>query len=546
MSNFWKGVQIGFLDDQSKQLAKRREDALEYKRQQQERARKSRKELQQRKTIANMAVTKASQLQRLGVTEQQIAAAAASGPEGIFTFADDVISYAKKNNIDKFTASQVQSLIDTPEMLKEDLGEDFDLKQFIRGNYGLVKPTLGSEAGKPRNILQRAFAIGERDAVRADLDKDAYYEGYSIFDLNELASMDAYGSLLPGSYATFTGVDYNPVDILGEFDSDLAQTLRNRQSDIDALDPGFDQARKKGEIVREVIGRFASRPYGDNFLEDIKERFPDHYEYFTVGEKTKEKLKNVINELEGDKQSIRMGGIDYNFSFTFDEKTGKPTSGNLNGDFVLDQAVLALFAMAQDAGLYPNHVILPDIPKPRKEEKDPPPDLSITGQALDPENITKEDVETKTDAVVEKEKEEELVDPTEIFEVKQVTNEEGITNYVVVNKDTGEKVKGSPDFRFFDTAKAAILANEFPYVIREEEGSPAPDAEQSKEVRKEQPVRSDIETILSSFIEQGGASYDNVQSMIDAWEKWSVENEVEDSIKQKVLRTLKSMYPSDQ
>ena len=67
-----------------------------------------------------------------------------------------------------------------------------------------------------------------------------------------------------------------------------------------------------------------------------------------------------------------------------------------------------------------------------------------------------------------------------------------------------------------------------------------------KEVRKEQPVRSDIETILSSFIEQGGASYDNVQSMIDAWEKWSVENEVEDSIKQKVLRTLKSMYPSDQ
>jgi hypothetical protein len=34
--------------------------------------------------------------------------------------------------------------------------------------------------------------------------------------------------------------------------------------------------------------------------------------------------------------------------------------------------------------------------------------------------------------------------------------------------------------------------------------------------------------------------------MVDAWEKWSVENEVEDSIKQKVLRTLKSMYPSDQ
>ena len=125
--------------------------------------------------------------------------------------------------------------------------------------------------------------------------------------------------------------------------------------------------------------------------------------------------------------------------------------------------------------------------------------------------------------------------PTEMFEVKQVTNEEGITNYVVVNKDTGEKVKGSPDFRFFDTAKAAILANEFPYVIREEEGSPAPDAEQSKEVRKEQPVRSDIETILSSFIEQGGASYDNVQSMVDAWEKWSKENEVEDSIKQKVF-----------
>lgn len=142
-----------------------------------------------------------------------------------------------------------------------------------------------------------------------------------------------------------------------------------------------------------------------------------------------------------------MGGIDYNFSFTFDEKTGKPTSGNLNGDFVLDQAVLALLqwhkmqVFTQITLFYQTYPSL-------KRRKDPPPDLSITGQALDPENITKEDVETKIDAVVEKEKEEELVDPTEIFEVKQVTNEEGITNYVVVNKDTGEKVKGSPDFRF--------------------------------------------------------------------------------------------------
>ena len=622
MSNFWKGVQIGFLDDQSKQLAKRREEALEYKRQQQERAKKSRKELQQRKTIADMAVTKAAQLQRLGVTEQQIAAAAASGPEGIFTFADDVISYAKKNNINKFTESQVQSLIDTPEILKEDLGEDFNLKEFIRGNYGLVKPTLGSEAGKPRNILQRAFAIGERDAVRADLEKDAYYEGYSIFDLNELASMDAYGSLLPGSYATFTGVDYDPVKVMSEFDLDLRQSLANAKTEIDALEVGTKQATRTQEVELEVINRFLARPYGDQFLESLNKkggRFSQYYKLL-VPEKSSESIETEmakkLMDVEGPEQSYTENGMTFNYKIEVNEK-GMPTFVSLNGIAVPrnnPEAMLAVLKQAQSQGLFPDYVFLPE----GEQEEDEEPNLSVTGQALDPENIAKEASQIKTETVSAEE--EEPVDPEEKFEVKQITDEQGTTKYIVVDKATGEKVKGSPDFMFYDLAQNAIVADEFPSVVREvgpvtEEPDAAqmsqiiydnpedetylikvkgklkkfrvsgedlkaipqdqigtnvtimkddkpdrrftkksanaletmftPMGTERKEVRETQSERSKIEDALKAFMEEEEIKYDDGQAMIDAWERWSTENEVEDSVKQRVLNVLKKMYPVD-
>ena len=66
-----------------------------------------------------------------------------------------------------------------------------------------------------------------------------------------------------------------------------------------------------------------------------------------------------------------------------------------------------------------------------------------------------------------------------------------------------------------------------------------------KEVRETQSERSKIEDALKAFMEEEEIKYDDGQAMIDAWERWSTENEVEDSVKQRVLNVLKKMYPVD-
>ena len=141
----WKAFQTAFMDDTAKRIDERLKEAKDYRERQRELADKSKLQIQKRKALANLAVGKASQLSRLGVTDEQIAAAVASGPDALFTFADEVIEYANKQNIKKFTPTQIDALIETPELMKEDLGEEFTLDSFIKQSYGLAKPTPSSE-----------------------------------------------------------------------------------------------------------------------------------------------------------------------------------------------------------------------------------------------------------------------------------------------------------------------------------------------------------------------------------------------------------------
>ena len=103
-------------------------------------------------------------------------------------------------------------------LLKEDLGDDFNLTDHLNKTFGVGQASLGSTTSGKRNILQKAFGLGLTQATRADLDREAYYDGYSVMDINEMAAQDAYSDLLPGSTFRFTpGLDYNSAKVSTDF-----------------------------------------------------------------------------------------------------------------------------------------------------------------------------------------------------------------------------------------------------------------------------------------------------------------------------------------
>ena len=394
----WKAFQTAFMNDTARRIDERLKEAKDYRERQRELADKSKLQIQKRKALTNLAVGKASQLSRLGVTDEQIAAAVASGPDALFTFADEVIEYAKKQNIKKFTPTQIDSLIETPELMKEDLGEDFTLDSFIRQSYGLAKPTPSSEPGTDVPLGLQLFGFGAKDRARAELDRDPYFEGYSIMDLNTLASQEAYESLVPGAYATFGGVPYNSVKIAGDFEADLAQALKNREAEIRAtkVNAGDDEADKLVKKIQQgVVQRYASMPWGQQFLNDpsvdIKTRFPDAYTALAdiddLENPIRKNIITAINEEAGQLQEYTdPDGKKITFKFTFDDN-GIPIAGTLNGRTIPYSMLDKALAEAKSKGLYKNHVDIiadavagvvppkvetkPSISKPKPVEKRP-------------------------------------------------------------------------------------------------------------------------------------------------------------------------------
>ena len=363
----WKAFQTAFMDDTARRIDERLKEAKDYRERQRELADKSKLQIQKRKALANLAVGKASQLSRLGVTDEQIAAAVASGPDALFTFADEVIEYANKQNIKKFTPTQIDALIETPELMKEDLGEDFTLDSFIRQSYGLAKPTPSSEAGTNVPLGLQLLGFGAKDRARAELDRDPYFEGYSIMDLNTLASQEAYESLVPGAYATFGGVPYNSVKIAGDFEADLAQAMKNREAEINATDvDSVERANLIQKIQQGVVQRYASMPWGQQFLNDpsvdIKTRFPDTYTALAdLDDPENPVRKNVIEAVHEEVGQVQeytdQDGKKITFKFTFDDN-GIPIAGTLNGRTIPYSMLDKALDEAKSKGLYKNHVTL--------------------------------------------------------------------------------------------------------------------------------------------------------------------------------------------
>ena len=199
----FKAFAAGFMDDQARQINERVAESRQYKRELKENAEASKSKISKLKQLKGLAASEIARIRALGVDDEYINAAIASGPKGLFDLSTALQEEASRRNFkpgQKFDKFEVESLIDITENFKYG---DVDSQEFYEMNTALTKPSLGSTKDSKRGLFGTLLGLDLDDAVRARLDEDAYFDGYSVMDINELAKQEAYESVAPGTYFSF-------------------------------------------------------------------------------------------------------------------------------------------------------------------------------------------------------------------------------------------------------------------------------------------------------------------------------------------------------
>ena len=206
-----KAFAAAFMDDQAKKINERIAEAREYKRELKEKADEGRSKIAQLRQLGNLAKSEIARLRALGFEDKHINAAIASGPKGLFDLSVSAQEEAARRNFtsgQKFDEYEIESLIDFSENFAYG---DVDSEEFYQMNTALTDPSLGSTKDPQRGLMKTIFGIDLDDSVRAKLDKDAFYDGYSVMDINEISKQETYDSVAPGTYFSFTPTrDFDP------------------------------------------------------------------------------------------------------------------------------------------------------------------------------------------------------------------------------------------------------------------------------------------------------------------------------------------------
>ena len=237
-----KAFAAAFMTDSARQINERVAEAREYKRELKEKADEGKTKIAQLRQLGNLAKSEIARLRALGFEDKHINAAIASGPKGLFDLSVSAQEEAARRNFtsgQKFDEYEIESLIDFSDNFAYG---DVKSEEFYQMNTALTDPSLGSTKDPQRGLMKTVFGIDLDDAVRAKLDKDAFYDGYSIMDINEISKQETYDSVAPGTYFSFTPTR--------DFDPTSAASAFNRM--INTIDSQIQDNRDSGKYLRQA------------------------------------------------------------------------------------------------------------------------------------------------------------------------------------------------------------------------------------------------------------------------------------------------------
>ncbi len=237
-----KAFAAAFMTDSARQINERVAEAREYKRELKEKADEGKTKIAQLRQLGNLAKSEIARLRALGFEDKHINAAIASGPKGLFDLSVSAQEEAARRNFtsgQKFDEYEIESLIDFSDNFAYG---DVKSEEFYQMNTALTDPSLGSTKDPQRGLMKTIFGIDLDDSVRAKLDKDAFYDGYSVMDINEISKQETYDSVAPGTYFSFTPTR--------DFDPTSAASAFNRM--INTIDSQIQDNRDSGKYLRQA------------------------------------------------------------------------------------------------------------------------------------------------------------------------------------------------------------------------------------------------------------------------------------------------------
>ena len=243
-----KAFATGFFGDQAKQINQRIIEARDYKRELKDNAEEGKTKIEKLQQLKGLALSEISRLRALGFEDKHINAAIASGPKGLFDLSQSAQQEAGRRDFtpgQKFDEYEIESLIDYSDSFAYG---DVRSEEFYEMNTALSKPSLGSTQAPQRGLMKTLLGIDLDDSVRERLDKDAYYDGYSVMDINEISKQETYDSVAPGTYFSFTPTS----------DFDPARASSSFMTMLSAIDRDISDKRESGYYIRQAQAQGAT------------------------------------------------------------------------------------------------------------------------------------------------------------------------------------------------------------------------------------------------------------------------------------------------
>jgi hypothetical protein len=128
---------------------------------------------------------------------------------------------------DRWTPEAALNSVDIPEAYETMKYEPDWMQKRIKSTLGLGDPTVGDYKAPESSFLKDIFGFNARDQARVRLDSELGVGGYSLLDLNELASQSDYESLMEGAY-----VNFSPVKVFDPDDIDTETLNLDRQVEL--------------------------------------------------------------------------------------------------------------------------------------------------------------------------------------------------------------------------------------------------------------------------------------------------------------------------
>ena len=221
----------GFLTQKGKQMTTANERAQDYYDLQLRLAEGNKGKHKSRVAVANNLVSVANEIRGLYGSEEQIKAAFAQGPSQMQNLltrmrADKVNKGAgwTKDYVQNTYAKIPDNVLNSPDWLKY---SEMDTTDYIMETLGVKKYEVGDYKSPDSTFWDRLSGKNRMARTRADLDELEFYEGMSVYDINQSANEADYNSLLPGAFLEYTTEKFITSSVITDFRDAAAKVLKD-------------------------------------------------------------------------------------------------------------------------------------------------------------------------------------------------------------------------------------------------------------------------------------------------------------------------------